>query len=117
MTDKITVYIREQAQSGELLGVMIQDERVEGRPATLTAERGALAQTDSGPRIVMLNGTRQELDRKTHRLSVLAFDRYIIELGTSGMRPAHAGTSRRNAICPTSSSRREARPTAITAIA
>lgn len=81
MTDKITVYIREQAPSGELLGVMIQDERVEGRPATLTAERGALAQTDSGPRIVMLNGTRQELDRKTHRLSVLAFDRYIIELG------------------------------------
>lgn len=81
LTDKVTVYIRQQSPTGELLGLMIQDERVDGRPATLTAERGALAQTDSGPRIVMLNGTRQELDRKTHRLSVLAFDRYIIELG------------------------------------
>ena len=81
ITDKVTVYIRQQSATGELSGLMVQDERVDDRPATLTAERGALAQTDSGPRIVMMNGTRQELDRKTHRLSVLAFDRYIIELG------------------------------------
>ncbi|MCC7275005.1 MAG: LptF/LptG family permease, partial [Alphaproteobacteria bacterium] len=81
VTEKVTLYIRQMSPNGELLGVLIQDDRQEDRSATLTAERGALAQTDNGPRIVMVNGTRQEFDRKSRRLSVLTFDRYIIELG------------------------------------
>jgi lipopolysaccharide export system permease protein len=80
----LTVYIRARETSGELLGMLIHDNRERDRPVTFMAERGALVQTDDGPRIALVNGNRQEIQRGTGELSILYFDRYNIELDRIG---------------------------------
>jgi len=78
----ITVYIRERSSDGQLHGILVQDERKPAKPYTLMAERGAMVQSPEGARVIMFNGNRQEVDRKTARLSILYFDRYIFDLGS-----------------------------------
>ncbi len=80
VADGITVYVRERSSRGELLGILVHDNRQPNRPVTMMAESGALVTSEEGPRVVMLNGNRQEIDRKDGRLSLLYFDRYTVEL-------------------------------------
>lgn len=81
LSDRLTVYVRERTQTGELTGILVQDEREPGRPLTIIADRGAIVEEASGPRVVMLNGTRQQLDKSSGRLSMLTFERYTLDLG------------------------------------
>jgi len=76
----ITVYIRERSSDGQLLGILVRDERNPEKPFTLLAERGALLEGKEGSRVVMYNGNRQEVDPETHQFSILYFDRYIFEM-------------------------------------
>ncbi len=80
VADGITVYVRERNSDGELQGILVHDNRAPNVLTTMMAERGALVTSDEGPRVVMVNGNRQELDRKTRRLSLLYFDSYTVEL-------------------------------------
>jgi lipopolysaccharide export system permease protein len=79
----LTMFVREQGRRGELLGLMVHDSRVEGKPVTMVAERGAIVNTADGPRIIMVNGNRQELDQTNGKLSFLFFERYTVELARS----------------------------------
>lgn len=81
ISDQITVYIRERSGETELRGLLIHDNRDPAKPATVIAERGAMAQTPSGARVLMFTGNRQEIDRKSGKLSILYFDRYSFDLG------------------------------------
>ncbi|MEE8506083.1 MAG: LPS export ABC transporter permease LptF [Kiloniellales bacterium] len=76
----ITVYVRERSVDGELRGILVHDNRDPKKPITMMAERGALVHSDSGPRVVMANGNRQQVERENGRLSLLYFDRYTVEL-------------------------------------
>lgn len=84
ITKDMTVYIRERASSGELHGILIHDTRKPEKPRTWMAERGAMVETASGPQVLMFNGNRQEVDRKTNRLSILHFDRWSMPLDAGG---------------------------------
>ncbi|MBM3540659.1 MAG: LPS export ABC transporter permease LptF [Alphaproteobacteria bacterium] len=75
-----TVYIRQREGSGELLGLLVHDARTPQRPVTMMAERGALVSTADGPRVLLVQGNRQEVERETGRLSLLYFDRYTLDL-------------------------------------
>ena len=44
------------------------------------AARGALVETKVGARVVMFDGNRQVVDPQTNRLSVLYFDRHVLEI-------------------------------------
>jgi len=79
----MTVYVRERAPNGELLGILIHDRRESGPPVTMMAERGALVQTNEGPRVVMVNGNRQIVKGPREELSILYFDRYTLDLDTT----------------------------------
>lgn len=79
----LTIFVREQGPRGELLGIMVDDSRTVGKPVTMVAERGAIVNSADGPRIVMINGNRQELTEETGKLSFLFFDRYTVELSRS----------------------------------
>lgn len=79
--DKMTVYVRQRESSGELLGVLVHDERDPKIQVTLVAERGALVRGDDGPKVIMVNGNRQERDIANGRLSVLYFESYAHDLG------------------------------------
>ena len=76
----ITVYVRERSSDGELRGILVHDDRDRERPVTMMAERGALVDSEQGPRVVLVNGNRQQVERESGRLSLLYFDRYTIEL-------------------------------------
>ncbi len=80
ISDSLTVYVRNRDRRGELTGLLIHDTRDPHKPVTLFAERGALVDTPDGPRILMVNGTRQQLDRETGKLSVLTYERYTLDL-------------------------------------
>jgi lipopolysaccharide export system permease protein len=80
----ITVYIRSREADGELQGILIHDNRVRDKTFTLMAERGRLAMTEDGPRVVLVNGNRQQFDAETGKLSLLYFDRYSVDLGKVG---------------------------------
>lgn len=77
---KLTVYIRSREPGNVMRGILVHDASDRTRPVTMMAERGALVNTDAGPRFVMANGNRQELDRNANVLSLLYFDRYTLDL-------------------------------------
>ena len=76
----ITVFVRDRSPTGELLGILVHDAREEGEPVTMMAERGALVHSEQGPRVVMVNGNRQQRDPDNGQVSMLYFDRYTVEL-------------------------------------
>lgn len=78
--DGITVFIRERSESGQLYGIIIHDERIPEKPVTMMAEQGAIVSSDKGPRVLMVNGNRQEVREDDGRLSLLYFDRYTFDL-------------------------------------
>jgi len=80
IADKLTIYIRSRNERGEVVGLLINDNREPHRPVTILAERGVFADTPAGSRIVMVNGNRQQFDPDTHKLSLLTFDRYTLDL-------------------------------------
>ena len=79
--DGLTIYVRERGTDDVLHGIMVHQERNSSEPSTLMAESGKLVQTDSGPRLVLLNGNRQEIQADSGELSLLYFDRYAFEFG------------------------------------
>lgn len=80
VAEGITVFIRERSSAGELYGLIIHDERTPDKPVTMMAERGAIVDSRSGPRIFLVNGNRQEVGEKDGRLSLLYFDQYTFDL-------------------------------------
>lgn len=77
----VTVYVRRRTAEGELLGIIVHDERTPSKPITLMAERGVIAAGAKGPRVIMGKGNRQEVNDKDGRLSLLYFDRYSFDIG------------------------------------
>jgi lipopolysaccharide export system permease protein len=78
--DSLTVYIRARQSGGEMLGILVHDSRDRQRPVTMIAEKGAMVRTKAGPRFIMVNGNRQEIDHSAGQLSLLQFDRYALDL-------------------------------------
>jgi len=83
VTDGITVYVRQRTNDGQLLGILVHDQRDPDKPFTLMAAKGAMVETDEGARVVMFEGNRQAIDKATNKLSILYFDRYVFDLATT----------------------------------
>ena len=82
----LTVYVRGRGEQGELLGILIHDTRTPDQSLTIMAQRGAVARGEQGPRILLVNGSRQTLTPGTGKLAVLYFDSYSLDFG--GLQPA-----------------------------
>ncbi len=80
ISDKLTIYIAGRNERGEVIGLLINDDRDPQQPVTILAEQGAFANSAEGSRIIMVNGSRQRFDRATGKLSILTFDRYTLDL-------------------------------------
>ena len=73
VSDKLTVYVRSREPDGTLHGILVDDERDKNAPATILAERGRLLEGPNGPRVLLINGSREEIDHQTGRLDMLTF--------------------------------------------
>jgi lipopolysaccharide export system permease protein len=80
----LTVYARVRDRDGTLRGILVHDQREAGAPVTIIAQEGRITSTPLGPRVVLTNGTRQQLERpvpgQPPRLSVLSFAENSLDL-------------------------------------
>ena len=83
VSDELTVYIRSRDRDGTLRGILVEDARQKNSRATILAETGRLVSGANAPRVLLLNGSRQEIDRTTGRLNVLTFQENSIDLASS----------------------------------
>lgn len=88
VSDNLTVYVRVRERDGSLRGVLVDDSRDPAHRATIIAESGRLIESPTGPKALLTNGSRQELDGQTGRLNVLTFRENIIDLVPSGQAEA-----------------------------
>ena len=80
----MTVYIRAREPDGTLRGILVEDDRQKAVRATILAEHGHLEPNGDVPKVVLFNGSREEIDRKTGRLDVLTFKRNTVDLSDGG---------------------------------
>ncbi|MGC8469860.1 MAG: LPS export ABC transporter permease LptF [Acetobacteraceae bacterium] len=83
ITKGVTLYIRSRRPDGTLHGILLEDERQPRAATTILAESGRLIAGPDGPRVVLENGSRQQIDRRTGRLNVLTFKENTLDLGES----------------------------------
>ena len=76
----LTVFIRQLSSDGQIRGILVHDSRDVKRPVTYLAEKGVLAQTPQGARLIMLDGTVEQSAQSGSQLSVLKFQRDVINL-------------------------------------
>ncbi|MEQ8509243.1 MAG: LPS export ABC transporter permease LptF [Rhodospirillaceae bacterium] len=77
----LTVYVRERGPAGELLGILVHDQRDTNTSITLMAEDGAVISGPNGPRVKLTKGSRQEVTPGRGDISLLYFDNYTVDLG------------------------------------
>ena len=77
----LTVFITAHEKDDAVRGVLINDERNWPKKVTVTAEHGIIMYTEQGPRLIMINGVRQEIDNQSGQFSSLSFDQYSIDFG------------------------------------
>ncbi|MGA8197154.1 MAG: LPS export ABC transporter permease LptF [Acetobacteraceae bacterium] len=80
VSDDLTVYVRSRDPDGTLRGILVDDERDKAASATILAEHGRLVEGPNGPRVLLVSGSRQEIDRQTGRLNVLTFAQNELDL-------------------------------------
>lgn len=97
-SDSITLYIREIAPTGELLDLFLADDRVADQRAIYTAKKAFFARTDSGPKLLMVDGMVQFLGAKA-QLSVTRFADFTYDL--AGLMQVPSARSRNMAELPT----------------
>lgn len=76
----LTIFIRQMSNKGEINGILVHNNRDRASPVTYIAEKGILAQTPAGTRLIMVNGTIETSGQGGKQLQVLHFDSYVINL-------------------------------------
>ncbi len=93
----LTVFITTHEKDGSISGIMVNDERNPATKITLSAEKGRIIYTDKGPKIIMINGARQEIDKKSQQFTSISFARYSVDFGMQGSsRKKEAGVRERS---------------------
>ncbi|CAI3924336.1 Lipopolysaccharide export LptBFGC system [Commensalibacter communis] len=83
ISNNLTVYIRSKDHNGVLKGILVEDARQPDNKATILAESGNIVIINDKPQVVLLNGSREVIDKRTGRLNVLNFKRNTIDLSSN----------------------------------
>lgn len=81
LQNNLTVFIAKHEADGSISGILVNDERNPKVKTTLSAEMGRVVYTNEGPKIIMVNGVRQEINKQNMQFSSLAFERYSVDFG------------------------------------
>jgi lipopolysaccharide export system permease protein len=78
----LTFHIRDRSMNGELLGLLVHDERDDKQVMSYLAERGRIISNDEGSYLVMLEGYvhRYNEEDKDKDVQIVAFDQNMIDL-------------------------------------
>ena len=94
----LTVFITSHQPDGSVGGILINDERNPKSRSTISAELGRIIHTDKGPRIILVNGNRQEISNTNGSFSSISFDRYSVDFGVKGTRAKKAAGARQKKL-------------------
>ncbi|HKU63603.1 MAG TPA: LPS export ABC transporter permease LptF [Rhizomicrobium sp.] len=76
----LTVFIRAFGNKGEINGILVHDNRDRAHPVTYIAEKGILAQTPAGTRLIMMDGTIETSAQNGKQLQVLHYESHTMNL-------------------------------------
>lgn len=80
----MTIFVAEQDGNGTISGILVNDERDPSKKVTISAEKGKVVYTNEGPKLILINGVRNEITKDDkQQFSSLAFDRYSVDFGLS----------------------------------
>ena len=103
----LTFHIRDRSLNGDLLGLLVHDERDDKQVMSYLAERGRIIDNDEGSYLIMLNGyvhrysNEDQEQGKEKDVQIVAFDQNMLDLsefspkdsGAKGLKPREAYTS------------------------
>ncbi len=98
LKDNMTVFITKHEPDGSVSGILLNDETNAKKKVTLSAEKGRIVYQGDHPHIILINGTRQEIDKDSLRFSSLKFERYSVDLGHLGQGGLKPPTIREKSI-------------------
>lgn len=78
--DEVVIYIGSRTPEGQLLDIMVHDQREAEIPVTIVAEVGEILAGETGPVLVLHQGNRQNFDPEQRQLNTLSFERYALQL-------------------------------------
>lgn len=76
----LTFHIRDRSQNGELLGLIMQDERKAPQSQAFLASRGVIVKQDDNAYLVMTEGHIVNRNKPNEPPQIIAFDRYAVDL-------------------------------------
>ena len=101
--DGLTFHIRDRSPAGDLLGLLVHDERDGKQVMSYLAERGRIIDNDEGSYLIMLEGYVQRFNNEGDEkdVQIVAFDQNMLDLtefspkdsGGKELRPREAYTS------------------------
>ena len=76
----LTFHIRDRAQNGELLGLIMHDARKAPQTQSFLATRGVIVKQDATSYLIMTDGNIVNRDDPKDPAQIIAFDKYAIDL-------------------------------------
>jgi lipopolysaccharide export system permease protein len=78
----LTFHIRDRSPTGDLLGLLVHDERDEKLVMSYLAERGRIISNDDAAYLVMFDGHvhRYEVNDPSKGVQIVAFDQYVLNI-------------------------------------
>jgi lipopolysaccharide export system permease protein len=78
----LTFHIRDRSPTGDLLGLLVHDERDEKLVMSYLASRGRIISNDDGAYLVMFDGHvhRYEVNDPSKGVQIVAFDQYVLNI-------------------------------------
>ena len=88
----LTFHIRDRSPTGDLLGLLVHDERDDKQPMSYLADRGRIISNDDGAYLVMFDGHvhRYEAKSPDQGVQIVAFDQYVLNI--SDLNPKETGS-------------------------
>lgn len=84
--DGLTFHIRERSPNGDLLGIMVHDERDQAQVMTYLAERGRIVESGDDEYLAMFKGQIQRLQpsKREKGAQIVAFEQYVFDVSQFG---------------------------------
>jgi lipopolysaccharide export system permease protein len=83
----VTIHIRERRNNGQLVGIFLDDRRIQAERSTVVAEYGELLDNDNGTYLLLQNGIIQRYEQKERDPKMVVFDRHAFDLARFGGGP------------------------------
>jgi lipopolysaccharide export system permease protein len=89
----LTFHIRDRSPTGDLLGLLVHDERDDNQLMSYLADRGRIISNDDGAYLVMFDGHVHRYEKRSpdQGVQIVAFDQYIFNI--SDLNPKDAGSN------------------------